>query len=805
MPHTSVFRFLHVFSANFTQKPLTNTMKKKNIGIKSGAGTVPPAFTGSGKTLLSHQVIMNAKHKLKISFWMLTALVLATMPTRVLSIADEGQNLNHESMNTAEAQNNDSEEQEEQLRLLEVLEKHTEIATKTRLNADFVPGIVTVLYGDELQARGIRSVSEAMMLVPGVHLSLTSDKIGKTVVRGIPKIFASGHVKVLLDGTALTTAFGIDPVPNMPIDQVERIEIMRGPGSAIHGEFAYTGVMNIITRKGQPQGVAPASRVFGAVESGDTYKGGAVASGKFPESDLRLSINVSAMTSDGAGVSGGAGTFSLAQSGILSGDDNQHEILGPATGADSSMDAENTATDTADGPLISATPPDRIPDKNVSENSDADASADDKRDYRSGLFGLSYRNFSFQGYIFENRQENFHKTRLWGMNAGQKFEISPSLQADVKLGWQQQKFEQDLQHADTSETPDIYQFNYDESLFQGSVSFLWKGWDRHRMLLEWAFARSALEDVRRENALNSEQILEGKNRFVNSLTVQDEFEANEQLTFTAGLRYDRYDDIGENFSPRIAAVYRLNKQRNAAHRHILKAQYARAFRPPAFLEMYGTENADLQSSTAPDTESETIDTYEIGYIYRSLNTVGRVTLFYSELDARLNAVRENPRHFHSKGAELELEQHLIPDMLKLDANLSYTKSEDRETGAAIPETADWLANVGLIFQPFRNVSFALQYRYAGGRNSYKTLDETLDENAGDTPGDCHTADLTMTMRHLGIKGLTLRGGVKNLFEEDIRYPSSSYDQNQSFGNDISTWEKNADSERWWWIQVSYEF
>ncbi|OQX00553.1 MAG: hypothetical protein BWK80_61580, partial [Desulfobacteraceae bacterium IS3] len=158
MPHTSVFRFLHVFSANFTLKALTNNMKKQNIGTKSGAGTVPPAFTGLGKPLLSHQVIMNAKFMLKISFWMLTALILAIMPTRALSIADEGQNLNHESIKVTEEQKHDSEDQEEQLRLLEVIEKHTEIDTKTRLNADFVPGIVSVLYGDELQARGIRSV-----------------------------------------------------------------------------------------------------------------------------------------------------------------------------------------------------------------------------------------------------------------------------------------------------------------------------------------------------------------------------------------------------------------------------------------------------------------------------------------------------------------------------------------------------------------------------------------------------------------------------------------------------------------------
>ncbi|OQX24425.1 MAG: hypothetical protein BWK80_20910 [Desulfobacteraceae bacterium IS3] len=126
MPHTSVFRFLHVFSANFTLKALTNNMKKKNIGTKSGAGTVPPAFTGSGKTLLSHQVIMNAKLMLKIFFWMLTALLPAMILPCAGGIADEGQNLNHEDTKVTKERKHDSEDREEQLRLLEVIEKHTE-------------------------------------------------------------------------------------------------------------------------------------------------------------------------------------------------------------------------------------------------------------------------------------------------------------------------------------------------------------------------------------------------------------------------------------------------------------------------------------------------------------------------------------------------------------------------------------------------------------------------------------------------------------------------------------------------------
>src|SRR5689334_11934668 len=53
--------------------------------------------------------------------------------------------------------------------LLSVLAEETAIATQTKLNADFVPGIVTVLQGDEMEALGARTVGEAIALVPGLQ------------------------------------------------------------------------------------------------------------------------------------------------------------------------------------------------------------------------------------------------------------------------------------------------------------------------------------------------------------------------------------------------------------------------------------------------------------------------------------------------------------------------------------------------------------------------------------------------------------------------------------------------------------
>jgi iron complex outermembrane receptor protein len=124
-----------------------------------------------------------------------------------------------------------------------LLKQETELATRTRMNHDFVPGMVTVLQGDDLEALGVRNVLEALSLVPG---SSRWDVYGSPLilVRGINFIFNSGNIKILVDSVPLNqeSAGTNSSILLLPIEDVERLELMRGPGSAIHGDFAYLGL-----------------------------------------------------------------------------------------------------------------------------------------------------------------------------------------------------------------------------------------------------------------------------------------------------------------------------------------------------------------------------------------------------------------------------------------------------------------------------------------------------------------------------------------------------------------------------------
>jgi len=114
--------------------------------------------------------------------------------------------------------------------------------------ADSVAATVTVITGEELRTQGIRSVGDALRQVPGVQV-VQNGSFGATsslFLRG----GQSDYVKVLVDGVPANQPGGSYDWSALAADNVERIEVLRGPASVIYGSDAVTGVVQIITRGG---------------------------------------------------------------------------------------------------------------------------------------------------------------------------------------------------------------------------------------------------------------------------------------------------------------------------------------------------------------------------------------------------------------------------------------------------------------------------------------------------------------------------------------------------------------------------
>jgi vitamin B12 transporter len=121
-------------------------------------------------------------------------------------------------------------------------------ATRSETPLSQVGSSVTVLEGHDLELRGFSSVSDALRSAPGLDLSRSGGP-GQTTsvfVRG----GSSSQTLVLLDGVRLNSATtGAYDFADLSLDEVERIEIVRGPQSPLYGSEAAAGVIQIITRK----------------------------------------------------------------------------------------------------------------------------------------------------------------------------------------------------------------------------------------------------------------------------------------------------------------------------------------------------------------------------------------------------------------------------------------------------------------------------------------------------------------------------------------------------------------------------
>ena len=121
-------------------------------------------------------------------------------------------------------------------------------ATRTKLTRDRVPQSVSVLTGEQLRAQGITTVADALRQVPGVSLAQAASYGSATslFIRGGESKFT----KVLLDGVPVNDAGGAFDFSSLTTDNVERIEIVRGPASVLYGSDAVAGVVQVFTRHG---------------------------------------------------------------------------------------------------------------------------------------------------------------------------------------------------------------------------------------------------------------------------------------------------------------------------------------------------------------------------------------------------------------------------------------------------------------------------------------------------------------------------------------------------------------------------
>src|SRR5450755_2250827 len=136
------------------------------------------------------------------------------------------------------------------------------------------PASVFVLTAEDIRRSGATSIPEALRWVPGVTVLSVDDRSWVVSIRGSARLY-SDKILVMIDGRSLYTPLfsGVvwDAV-DVALQDIERIEIVRGPGAVMWGPNALNGVINIITKsaqstKGAAVSLAAGNELRGAAET----------------------------------------------------------------------------------------------------------------------------------------------------------------------------------------------------------------------------------------------------------------------------------------------------------------------------------------------------------------------------------------------------------------------------------------------------------------------------------------------------------------------------------------------------------
>ena len=122
-------------------------------------------------------------------------------------------------------------------------------ATRTLIPKKNVIADITLISEEQIKLAGSSSLPELLQRQPGIEISNNGGqgKVSTLFLRGA----SSTHSVILLDGIRIDSATaGLTAIENIPLSQIEKIEIVRGPASSLYGQDAIGGVIQIFTKKG---------------------------------------------------------------------------------------------------------------------------------------------------------------------------------------------------------------------------------------------------------------------------------------------------------------------------------------------------------------------------------------------------------------------------------------------------------------------------------------------------------------------------------------------------------------------------
>jgi outer membrane receptor protein involved in Fe transport len=482
-------------------------------------------------------------------------------------------------------------------------------ATLTDQEIATAPSVISVITEEQIRSLGLRTLRDALQLLPGVTVLDNQFGEQKVAIRGIAN---PNNILVTIDGERLNDFYDGTFFADLGLENIERIELIRGPGSALYGTNAFSGVISLYTKRRDEisasvggQALFDHSVGWGArahLKLARTFHGFTVrAFGSYAEtSGPKVWVTQDNADRSYSQVPGetngfrrlGTAQLSLSREGVFTSRD--------------SFELAGTFLYRENGPYFGF-------NKVFAKDSNVQRSTLlTYLDYRLPLkHGLIYKQrLSFNSFDGDSRVEDqppgyFHE--VTGDNVRQPGEVFPdgqrrrfqytSYRVNFKpqLSWDLVNPTHVVANSFVAGAEIDYEwlpsFSYGQNYCCGEL---------------YTYAGPTLQ-----NYDNLPLVQKGKDRFLAAAFVQDQLQLIRNFWLTAGMRFDYFSDFGAAWNPRLAVVW---KPHSAVS---LKLLYGRAFRAPSFAELYDHTGQLLTPFGAPAIGNaalrpETTNTVEAG-------------------------------------------------------------------------------------------------------------------------------------------------------------------------------------------------
>jgi outer membrane receptor for ferrienterochelin and colicins len=653
-------------------------------------------------------------------------------------------------------------------------------ASKSAERASSAPAQIINITSDELRVFGMRTVGEALsFLGVGVYVAHTAETIqypgvtSETGARGLMFRDGGSRILVLIDGHTTNSQIDgrswLDDTLGMPMEMIDHIEIMLGPGSVMYGSNAFFGVVNVISKRARDlPGISGSASVSLQPPQGDDRNLTTVGHGDSLGATYRFSLGLARefklfgrpaeVTAQAQWQFGNSGSYRV-------GPQYGSYELGVFSSGGGAW--RGTVSNSLNAPALVAAL--RVGDWRLA----LQASTLTRSAPLIGTLGASGNNDSITHVGLDLRNST---------NLGSHVTLSSRLYADAT----EQKQNQQIPICGP-------EFPTGCTIWERRVS-QWLGLEE-QAVADWKLdgrltttlgfdvrvrrSQALLESMRDPLTLAAAQT--GQSPYIDSVDVlggiylQQVYQPLSWLTLNAGLRVDFDELFGAHASPRAAVVFRPAKG------NTIKLMYAEAFRAPTPLEVQGTDWVDrirptkLLPEVVRSVELEVSQRWSSGSV--ALNgflsyyddMIGNRTPTSDEYQHAIGTgeilalipasgfqVLDNLGQMRSYGGSARVDQRL-PRGWSGGLGLLVSKVElSSETGIveAISLTPSWFGNAHLMWQP-RPDGFALGFAtiVSGSRTPYLA---SYTPAAPIVQGPSADLRLTATLPIAGIKGLAMR-------------------------------------------------